>query len=375
MSENDFYQLQGNKYRGSRYSNFSSTTATPQGDIPNASNENSVSSAIANTGNITPTSQAPSAGLLSKSSGGSNEQSSGKEQSTASALVGGALPFVGSTVGQTAGAAIGAGANLSQGLSSGLSSLANKVSFGTIGTAGNATNAALAGLGGKAGPATQQAVNAASATKLGSGANLGGAAGAGIGTFAATLLAGGDFKEAAKAGAGSAVGTAIGTAVAGPVGGFIGGTIGSLFCFVKGTPILMNDGTLKMVEDIVLGDIILEGGAVMGIGEAYCNNIVEYKGIAMSGEHAIFENGVWMRAEESELSTIVEINGEYGIVYPLATQNHLVITPEFIAADILEIDNTEDGYTEEQRIDILNSMLDRNIKLTQIEKEVCGVGR
>ena len=67
-------------------------------------------------------------------------------------------------------------------------------------------------------------------SRLTSGSNLGGAAGAGLGAAAATLLTGGDIGDAAKTGAGSAVGFAIGNATPlGPIGGMIGSVLGGCY--------------------------------------------------------------------------------------------------------------------------------------------------
>ena len=57
-------------------------------------------------------------------------------------------------------------------------------------------------------------------------ANLYGAAGAGVTTIAANLLAGKSLKESVKTGAKVGAGTFIGTAIGGPIGGLIGGLLG-----------------------------------------------------------------------------------------------------------------------------------------------------
>jgi hypothetical protein len=90
-----------------------------------------------------------------------------------------------------------------------------------------------------------------------SGSAIGGAAGAGLGTAAATLLTGGSVEDAAKSGAGSAAGTYVGTAVGGPVGGIIGGMIGgavgggSVICTELHRQGLINDGQLR--SDTIYG--------------------------------------------------------------------------------------------------------------------------
>ena len=57
-------------------------------------------------------------------------------------------------------------------------------------------------------------------------ANLYGAAGAGVATIAANLIAGKNLKESVKTGAKVGAGTFIGTTIGGPIGGLIGGLLG-----------------------------------------------------------------------------------------------------------------------------------------------------
>lgn len=227
MTENDFYELQGNSYRGSRYSNFVGGGIDPQGNVSSGVTENaanSVGTAVEQAqSDAPPTPITPSAGLTSTPEG---PESPGLIQQG----IGAALPFAGSNVGQAAGAAIGAGSSVGEGVKQGASSLINKVSGGLLGTASSPTNIAISQMGGKFGPATSSAVNAASKAsnigKFASGANIGAAVGSGFATAAATLLTGGSVKDAAKAGVGTAVGTAIGNAILPGIGGFIGGSLG-----------------------------------------------------------------------------------------------------------------------------------------------------
>jgi len=244
MSENEFYELQGDAYRGSKYANFAGGGVTPQGNVSSAVTENNANlvgtSADAADAAPTPVSEGLTAEL----------------PSTSDLVIGGALPYAGKAVGEAAGAAIGAGADFGTAIGEGISNLAGKVSGGLIGTTGagsTATNAALKGLGGQFGPATSaQVTNAAggAASKLGSSINFGGAAGAGIAAAATTLLTGGNLKDAAKSGVGTAVGTAIGSAF-GPIGGFVGGTIGGMLGGRVICTQLVRDGLLEKSDQLL----------------------------------------------------------------------------------------------------------------------------
>lgn len=368
VSENDFYELQGDSYRGSRYANFVGGGVDSQGNVSSAATENGANSVGTSVdgsqqsigSDAPPTPLTPSLGLTDVASA--------------------ALPFAGENIGRVAGASIANGSTFGEGISRGVSSLSNRVSGGLIGTPASPTNLAVSqSLGGAQGPATRAAVssasNASNVRNFGSRANIGSAAGAGFATAAATLLTGGSVKDAAKSGAGTAIGTSVGTAIGGPIGGFIGGFIGgSIFCFVAGTPILMKDGSKKSVEDLELGDETLGGGKVHGIAKALSDNLYKYKNTIVSGGHAVFENGYWTRVEHSLLAKKVEVDEdkEFEVVYPVATQLNLLVTPWFVSSDIMEVsDGTDMSYSGSELLDMLNSMGDRNNKLSEMEKEFC----
>lgn len=377
VSENDFYELQGDSYRGSRYGNFAGGGMTPQGNVSSAATENqanSVGTARDISQDAPPTPTSPSQGLT----GG--DGAALETPRVSDMVIGAALPYAGNAIGQAAGAAIGAGSSFGEGLSQGVSSLINRASGGLLGAASTPTNIALSQMGGAYGPATQGAVNAASSASnvgsLGSGANIGGALGSGFATAAATLLTGGSVKDAVKSGAATAIGTAIGSAIMPVGGGFIGGFIGGLFCFVAGTPVLMADGTEKNVEDLELGDQVLEGGMVHGIAKALNDEMFLYKNTGVAGGHAVFEGGKWIRVQDSDHATPIDLGDkEFEVVYPIATENNLIITPWFISADILEVPASGDvTYSEADLLAMLNNSTDRNEVLAELEKEYCCRG-
>ncbi len=247
MSEDDFYKLQGDSYRGSKYANFTGGGITPQGNVSSVATEDSANK----TGtNASPTSDAPPT-PTNASKGLTSEMG---KPSLGGALVSSALPAAGQAIGQAAGAAIGSGATFGEGISQGVSSLANKVSGGLIGEA--STPASIIGASG-AGQSTKAAYDVAShasdAGSFGSGANIGAGAGAGIASAAAVLLSGGGIKKAATTGVGAGVGTmagqaigtailpGIGTAVGGFIGGAVGGAIGGRVICTQ----LVKDGLLS----------------------------------------------------------------------------------------------------------------------------------
>jgi hypothetical protein len=232
MSEQDFYLLNGNSYRGSRYGNFAGGGTDPQGNVSSVATENSANQAAG-------TSKAPpEAGQINPGAGMAGVIPAEKPvtpptmgQSVKDLAIGAAVPFAASTVGSVAGAAIGAGAGVGEGLTAGVKGIGTRLSSGLLGGGGGstATNAALSQMGGKFGPAPASSVG-----KAATGSGIGGAAGTGLGTAAATLLTGGSVKDAAISGIGSGVGFAIGNAIAPGIGGFIGSTLGGMVGSVFG---------------------------------------------------------------------------------------------------------------------------------------------
>ncbi len=230
MSENDFYVVNGNRYRGSRYANFADTAGIdPQGNVspdPQYANTKTPEGTVVaaqpnfyasktNYGGTAPTVSQPktqqSGGVLDKIGGGGLKETA----------IGAALPFVGQNLGASIGSTLAVGGGLGEGIKTGVNNIANKVSSGLLGTSSGATGQAAAAQAGK---------NAllGNTGKAAAGSSVGSAFGTGIGSAAATLLTGGSIKDAAVSGIGSGVGFAIGNAILPGVGGFIGSTLGSL---------------------------------------------------------------------------------------------------------------------------------------------------
>lgn len=136
--------------------------------------------------------------------------------------------------------------------------------------------------------------------------------------------------------------------------------IKSLLCFSAGTKFIMQDGSIKNVEDIKVNDKMLAGGKVYGIGQALNSSLFNYNGIEVSGSHAIIENGKWIRIKDSKFS--IPILNKESMVYPIANENHLMIHETgMICADFDEIDNGQ-AIDENTRLDLLNEELQQNKK-------------
>lgn len=95
-------------------------------------------------------------------------------------------------------------------------------------------------------------------------------------------------------------------------------------CFEENTEIDMEDGSVKAIKNIKLGDKI-KGGCVTGIVKATHNNWVlyNYKGITVSGDHLIFENGEWQRINTKEQAE--RIYYDCAVICLMTSSNNLYV--------------------------------------------------
>ena len=127
-------------------------------------------------------------------------------------------------------------------------------------------------------------------------------------------------------------------------------------CYATGTPIVMEDGTIKPVQDLRYGDRIMLGGLVLGHGVVMATDLREYKGVRVTPSHAVFENGRFVRVGSSILNRQAE--DTEGFVHPIVSEHHLMMTATHISADFSEIDGGE-ALTHAQRLEALNADVDR----------------
>ncbi len=163
-------------------------------------------------------------------------------------------------------------------------------------------------------------------------------------------------KQQTGTAVGSVAGAAIGSVVGGPVGGavgaVIGGAIGGALCFHPDTPIKMKDGFHKFIRDIQIGDIVFKGGKVYTISSHYNGSpMYDYKGVLVTGSHAVYEDGKWVRVKDSREGILTDIKCR--VVFSFSCKNHIIFSDDIQFADYDEIDNAQ-GLTDEQCLKILN---------------------
>lgn len=141
------------------------------------------------------------------------------------------------------------------------------------------------------------------------------------------------------------------------IGGSVGKAISSIFCFTPDTEILMANGKYKKIKQIKLHDEIMLGGKVTAIGTSTSDDIYLYDGVEVSGGHTLYEDGVWLRVRDSKYAVKVDVKEM--LVYPMATENHLIVTKGQVWADMEEVDDTY-NKTDEDILKELNSQKHAN---------------
>ena len=243
-----------------------------------------------------------------------------------------------------------------------------------IGTGGSLLGAGLVskGLGSVAAPLAAKAAVGSVGTGAGlsGGASLGGSAsggaalsGAGFTPGVGSLAAGGIgamlLSRAAEKKVGQNLGNTVGQVggiIANPIGkqlnvaknlvtnpgktvSNIAKSVGSVFCFEAGTPVTMDDGSERAIQLLHIG-AKTKGGDVVSLRSSRTENGTRYlyKGIHVTGSHAVKEDGKWIRVKESPHAALQEGDG---IVWSIVTTNHRIWIQGIEMADEHETDQYE----------------------------------
>lgn len=117
-------------------------------------------------------------------------------------------------------------------------------------------------------------------------------------------------------------------ALVGGISSVVGSVLGGL-CFDAETPVEMAGGSFKPIGKLELGDYT-RGGTVLSIRKSYSTDVKNYKGVFVTGSHAVFENGIWKRVGESKYASNVS-GGR--VVISIITSMHRVYSNGLTFAD------------------------------------------
>ena len=99
-------------------------------------------------------------------------------------------------------------------------------------------------------------------------------------------------------------------------------------------------------------------------------DLYSYRGTILNGRHAVFENGSWVRVDQSANAIPLDIGSQ--MVYPVVTEQHLLVCEEYICADVVEMDMDIGAVG---RLALLNENTERNRELELFEKSLAVSGR
>lgn len=115
-------------------------------------------------------------------------------------------------------------------------------------------------------------------------------------------------------------------------------TVQQIFCFHPDTLVEMRSGMVLPICRIEVGDIV-KGGKVLATTRAIGHDFYWYENVIVTGKHAVKENGVWIRVQDSKLGHALP--GFVEVVCSLVTEEHRIYINGIEFADQHETDMYE----------------------------------
>ena len=116
------------------------------------------------------------------------------------------------------------------------------------------------------------------------------------------------------------------------------------FCFEADTPVEMADGSECPISEVQIGDMTA-GGIVYSktVADGLKEPWFDYQGVIVTGSHTLFENGRWIRVQDSANAIRVDARPE---AHCLGTSEHEIIVRGIRFGDMDEIDRSSLVYME-----------------------------
>lgn len=186
---------------------------------------------------------------------------------------------------------------------------------------------------------------------------MGGPLGAGVGSYLGTgaQRLGENIYEQSKNKVGNTAASVIKPFVD-PAGAVksVSKAVKKVFCFDGLTPIEMKNGTFKPICEIDLDDET-RGGTVesVRVSKVSDGSVFNYKGVIVTGYHAVKEGNVWVRVKDSLFGE--KLDGDE-TVFSIVTSDHRVFVNNIEFSDEIEHDNYEE-LTIDESLNLLNKDL------------------
>jgi hypothetical protein len=121
-------------------------------------------------------------------------------------------------------------------------------------------------------------------------------------------------------------------------------------CFSGDTKVMMIDGTEFEIRSIALNSSVYEGGRVTATMQFISDDLYNYKGVHVTGQHAVKEDEKWIRVQDS--ANAKKLPGSH-IVYNLNCENHIMRINDMMFADYDETDFGS-SINDDQSLEVLN---------------------
>lgn len=143
-------------------------------------------------------------------------------------------------------------------------------------------------------------------------------------------------------------------------------------CFDKNVEVIMNDGSLKYIKDIKVGDVLLNNNKVKAFLELSSKKQTMYSiyGVIVSGEHSIFHNGKWMKVKDCSFSKKINDNSyEEKNIYCLNTENKIIPVKVYINSEETIIFSDWDELYEKDKLEKMINVFTPNFTDFKTKKE------
>jgi hypothetical protein len=117
-------------------------------------------------------------------------------------------------------------------------------------------------------------------------------------------------------------------------------------CFLKGTQVIMADGSTKAIDKVDLGDNVAKGGKVFAVGRFLNTELYDYKGIKVSGSHMVNEDGIWMRVRDTKHGK--SLGNDLNTVYVFGSENRRILINDILFTDYFEVNEQDQLINSEK---------------------------
>ena len=131
-------------------------------------------------------------------------------------------------------------------------------------------------------------------------------------------------------------------------------------CFLRDTKVIMENGSIKYIQDIELNDTVQEGGRVTSVYKFLYQEqrLFNVSGLVVTGSHKMKENEKWIYVKNSKKAHEFP-NMNVTVLFNLDTELHRLVmkdAPLLILADFTEVNDVSDRIGELE-LEMLNSDL------------------